>query len=257
MSDASNNKNGRRTLVRVWTCALVLALLSVISLSSIGAYAATYASRDPEVLFIDTASGSEVTSTMDLFQNAYVNAQGQTVVAGSDGSKVVAPGTSGSYEFAVRNSGGQPATYKVWAQTEQDGTTKVVPLQVSLVSGQSVCQNLADAGELEPGKSAIYSIAWQWPFEEGQTAEARTASNARDTTLGDEAAAHRVTYKVTLHMAAEAEYPAAPQPAGRTPFTGEAVLPVALLVVLGMVLVIVAVIARRRRNDDDADKSGR
>ena len=255
MSNASNNKNGRRTLVRVWTCVLVFALLSVISISSVGAYAATYASRDPEVLFIDTASGGEVTSTMDLFKNAYVNSEGQTVVAGSDGSKVMAPGTSGSYEFAVRNSGGQPASYRVWAETEQDGTTKVIPLQVSLTSGQSVCQNLADAGQLEPGKSAIYSIAWQWPFEEGQTAEARAASNVRDTALGNEAAAHRATYKVTLHMQAEAEYPPA-QPAGRTPFTGEALLPIALLLVLGVALVVVAVIARRRRNSA-VDKSGR
>ena len=240
MSNASNNKNGRRTLVRVWTCALVLVLLSVISISSVGAYAATYASRDPEVLFIDTA---------------YVNSEGQTVVAGSDGSKVMAPGTSGSYEFAVRNSGGQPASYRVWAETEQDGTTKVIPLQVSLTSGQSVCQNLADAGQLEPGKSAIYSIAWQWPFEEGQTAEARAASNVRDTALGNEAAAHRATYKVTLHMQAEAEYPPA-QSGGRTPFTGEALLPIALLLVLGVALVVVAVIARRRRNSA-VDKSGR
>ena len=65
-----------------------------------------------------------------------------------------------------------------------------------------------------------------------------------------------MTYKVTLHMAAEAEYPAAQQPAGRTPFTGEAGLPIALLLVLGVALVIVAVIARRRRNSA-VDKSGR
>ena len=101
----NRGKDARRLLARVWTCVLVLALLAVLSVSSVGAYAATYASRDPQVLFLDAASGQEVTQTMDLFQNAYVNDQGQTVVASEDGSKVVAPGTSGSYSFAVRNSG--------------------------------------------------------------------------------------------------------------------------------------------------------
>ena len=251
MSNASSRRNANRTLTRVWTCVLVLALLAVVSLSSVGAYAATYASRDPEVLFLDTATEQELTSTMDLFKNAYVNASGQTVVASADGTKIVAPGTSGSYEFAVRNSGGQPATYRVWAETEQAGTTQVIPLQVSLASGQRACQNLADAGELAPGNSAIYSIAWEWPFEEGQTTEARAASDVRDTTLGNAAATARASYTVTLHMTAEADY--APANGGTAPNTGEQAMPVALLVIAAALLIVVAVFMRRRNKDDQAD----
>ena len=251
MKNAPRNKDGRRLLARVWTCVLVLALLVVLSVSSVGVYAATYASRDPQVLFLDAATGQEVTQTMDLFQNAYVNAQGQTVVASEDGSKVVAPGTSGSYSFAVRNSGGQPATYKVWAETTQDGASVSIPLDVALTSGSATCQNLADASELDPGNSAIYAISWQWPFEEGQTPATLAASDARDTNLGNQAAARRATCTVTLHMQAEAEYPPAQSAGGRAPFTGEQVMPVAILVVCGLLLLVVAVIAaiRNRREE--------
>lgn len=249
MKNAPCNRDGRRLLARVWTCVLALALLAVLSVSSVGAYAATYASRDPQVLFLDAASGQEVTQTMDLFQNAYVNAQGQTVVASEDGSKVVAPGTSGSYSFAVRNSGGQPATYRVWAETTQDGATIAIPLDVALTSGSSTCANLADAGELEPGNSAIYAISWQWPFEEGKTAADLAATDSRDTALGNQAVARRATYTVTLHMQAEAEYPPAQSAGGRAPFTGEQVMPVAILGACGLLLVVLAIIAviRNRR----------
>ena len=250
MSNATHTTNARRTLMRVWVCALVLGLLTVVSVSSVGAYAVTYASRDPQVLFLDTSTGKEVTSAMDLFKNAYVNAQGETVVASSDGNKIVAPGTSGSYEFAIRNSGGQPATYQVWAETSQNGTTQVIPLQVKLKSGQTSCKDLSDTGELAPGKSAIYSIAWQWPFEEGQAASARTASDERDTQLGDEAAAHRASYNVTLHMSAQAETPA--KGTGKhMPGTGDTMRPRLLLAiaVLGMVLVLVRI--RRCRAGED------
>lgn len=248
MSNASHTNKPRRMLVRVWVCALVLSLLTIVSVSSVGAYATAYVSRDPQVLFIDAASGKEVASTMDLFQNAYVNEKGETVVASADGTKIVAPGTSGSYEFAVRNSGGQPATYQVWAEVSQDGTTQIIPLKVDLKSGQASCENLSDQGELAPGKSALYSIAWCWPFEEGQTGEVRAASDERDTRLGDEAA-RRASYKVTLHMIAQAEYPA--KDGGKhMPGTGDAVRPWLLLAlaVLGMVLVAVGVYARRRNN---------
>ena len=247
MGNATHIAGKRHTLMCVWVCALVLVLLTFVSASGVGAYAAPFASRDPQVLFIDTVSGNEVTDTMDLFQSAYVNEKGETVVASSDGTKVVAPGTSGTYEFAVRNSGGQPATYRVWAETSQNGTTQIIPLQVSLKSGRSACEDLSDSGQLDPSKSAIYSIAWQWPFEQGDSDLARTASNESDTNLGDKAAAHRVSYKVTLHMTAEADYPAKASKK-HMPGTGDAFRPAVLLalIALGVVLVLAGIGIHRR-----------
>ncbi len=250
MSATAHNRSGRRVLAGVWTCALVLATLVVVSLSSVGAQAATYASRDPEVLFLDAATGSELTATMDLFNNAYVNASGQTVVASADGTKLVAPGTQGSYEFVVRNSGGQPATYRVWAETAQDGTTQTIPLTVSLASGATTCADLADAGELAPGKSAVYRIDWSWPYEQGATAELRQATDGRDTALGNESASRRATYTVTLHMQAEAEYS---ERGGHAPQTGDTSAPLAVLAAIltvGLLLVILGIVVRRRNGED-------
>ena len=249
MSATTHNRGGRRVLAGVWTCALVLATLVVVSLSSVGAQAATYASRDPEVLFLDAATGNELTTTMDLFKNAYVNASGQTVVASADGTKLVAPGTQGSYEFVVRNSGGQPAAYRVWAETAQAGTTQAIPLTVSLASGASTCADLADAGDLAPGKSAVYRIDWSWPFEQGATSELRQATDERDTALGNESVNRRATYTVTLHMQAEADYP---ERSDRAPQTGDTSVPavaVEAILALGVLLVLLGMAVRRRNRE--------
>lgn len=264
MTYAKSKGNGRGLLACVWACALVLALLVVVSASSVGAYAATYSARDPQVLFLDAATDTELTSTMDLFDAAYVNASGQTVVASSDGEKVVAPGTSGSYDFAVRNSGGTKATYKVWAETEQSGTTIAIPLELTLANGSTACDNLADSGELAPGKSAVYRIAWTWPFEDAAEQDAAangttasdanadaatlTTADARDTALGDIAATRRASYKVTLHMTAEADYPAR---TGRAPQTGDTtnLAAPAIIAAVAVVLIVVALIVRRRNKD--------
>ena len=270
MTYAKSKGNGRGLLACVWACALVLALLVVVSASSVGAYAATYAARDPQVLFLDAATDTELTSTMDLFDAAYVNANGQTVVASSDGEKVVAPGTSGSYDFAVRNSGGTKATYKVWAETEQNGTTIAIPLELTLANGSTACDNLTDAGELAPGKSAVYRIAWTWPFEDAAEQDAAasdaaasdaatsdaadtnaatlTTADTRDTALGDIAATRRASYKVTLHMTAQADYPAR---TGRAPQTGDTTnlaVP-AIIAAVAVVLIVVALIVRHRNRD--------
>lgn len=264
MTYAKSKRNGRGLLACVWTCALVLALLAVVSTSSVGAYAATYASRDPQVLFLDAATGSELTSTMDLFDAAYVNASGQTVVASADGDKVIAPGTHGAYAFAVRNSGGTQATYKVWAEAEQNGTNIAIPLTLSLTSGDATCANMADAGELAPGKSAVYRIAWAWPFEEGAAADANaadananaddaaepaiTTADARDTALGNAAVTRRATYKVTVHMTAQADYP---ERGGRAPQTGDTtnLLVPAAIAIVAVVLIVIALVVRRRNKE--------
>lgn len=242
----TTSKGGRGPLVCVWTCALVLALLVAVSASSVGACASTYISRDPEVLLLDTSTGKELTKTMNLFSSAYVNAEGQTVVASSDGESVVAPGTRGSYSFTVRNSGGTGARYKVWAEATQEGSDAVIPLELSLSNGERVSGDLADEGELASGTSAVYRIGWEWPFESGADAD------ARDTALGQDAANRKVVYNVAVHMRAEADSDdAARAVTGHMPGTGDAALPVAPLALVGIVLVAIALLLLRCRRAAD------
>lgn len=242
MTYAKSNEGERSLLACVWACALALVLLVALSTSSVGAYAATYASRDPEVLLIDASTGAEVSKTMDLFSSAYVNSSGQTVVAASDGQKVVAPGTQGSYAFAVRNSGGTQARYKVWAEASQNGNDSVIPLELNLSNGNRGGDSLSDAGELAPGDTAVYRIGWEWPFEAGPELD------ARDTALGQSAAAHKVAYSVTVHMQAEADDGVVA--AGDMAATGDN-MPIAMFAALiGVALaafVAVAFVLRRRQ----------
>ena len=242
MTYAKGNGGERGLPTCVWTCVLVLALLVALSASSVGAYAATYASRDPEVLLVDASTGAEVSKTMDLFSSAYVNSSGQTVVAASNGQKVVAPGTQGSYAFAVRNSGGAQARYKVWAEATQNDSNMAVPLELTLSNGNRGSDSLSDAGELAPGSMAVYRIGWEWPFEVGSELD------ARDTALGQSAAAHKVAYSVTVHMQAEADDAAVA--AGDMAATGDNT-PIAMFVALIgaalAALVAVAFVLRRRQ----------
>ena len=57
---------------------------------------------------------------------------------------------------------------------------------------------VSDQGQLAPGKSASYTLYWQWPFEQGD--------DEYDTFLGNLAADEDVTYTIAIHtLASDAE----------------------------------------------------
>jgi hypothetical protein len=82
------------------------------------------------------------TETIDLFQSTYRDASGEVVAQSSDGSKIIAPGTSGTYRFSVKNTGTTQLEYKLWLEkafqaTVDSGETVTLPVQVRLSSGSS------------------------------------------------------------------------------------------------------------------------
>lgn len=105
----------------------VLALAVAVTASQVGGTYAKYISQygiTDEARVAKWNFTGEVTSkTVDLFQQSYTNDNG-TYVASSDAAKVIAPGTSGEYEFAV--TGTAETNFKITNKTEIINNVKIL-----------------------------------------------------------------------------------------------------------------------------------
>ncbi len=157
--------------------------------------------------------GKQVWSTqtkVDIFQAEYKNAEGETTVQSEDGSKVIAPGSEGSYTFQLKNSGAYKADYKVWVEATLSDPAMNQPIQ-SRMSGRGQwllggsqgwkqaldLNGVSQSGTLAAGKSADYTIYWQWPYEQG--------IDETDTSLGDQAVDRDLQYTITIHTMATSD----------------------------------------------------
>jgi hypothetical protein len=94
---------------------------------------------------MNDADGSEwslTTKTVDLFRSSYYDENGVLTVASSGEDKVIAPGTSGTYCFSMKNTGSTQLEYKLWLEkafqvTGDDGETVTLPVQVRLSSNSA------------------------------------------------------------------------------------------------------------------------
>lgn len=151
---------------------------------------------------------------IDLFASSYLNAAGDATVASSDGSKVIAPGTSGAYTFALRNTGTVPLDCRVWVEVAQDADGMDIPLKLTLTGDGSSQEGLSASAALASHASAVYTLAWEWPFE---------ADDEGDTALGQTAASKPLTYTVTVHTQASADVDASLAPGAGRPGAANAV----------------------------------
>lgn len=145
-------------------------------------------------------------TTIKLFSAEYTNKNGAVTVKSADSGHVIAPGTEGSYTFSLKNTGDTTADYKVWVEADISSNITGVPLETRM-SGQSgwmlggkhtwksvdELDGVSAKETIDAGKSAEYTIYWQWPFEKGD--------DAADTRLGNASASaeQEMTYTVTIY----------------------------------------------------------
>jgi hypothetical protein len=188
-----------------------------------------------------TVSGADgnawtlTTNTIDLFQSSYQNVNKQVNKRSTGEENVIAPGTSGSYTFYVKNTGRTLLVYKLWLEKEfqvntESGESAELPVQVRLSSGTSESRTwllgssdtvwvdadtLKDienaetdgesipqdsiAGALSANESISYTLEWQWPFE--------TGADENDILLGN---SENAELTLQLNLIAEADESAAP-----------------------------------------------
>lgn len=146
----------------------------------------------------------ETETAIELFSAEYKNADGVTTVKSADGSKVVAPGTGGSYTFSLKNTSDSNARYRVWVEAELNATATGAPIETRMVSDKGwllgdrnsweqadVLDGVTTEENIDAGRSAEYTIYWQWPFEQG--------NDTFDTGLSDVSVKQDLSYTVTIH----------------------------------------------------------
>ena len=146
-------------------------------------------------------------TSVDIFQKSYSGQDGNVTVKSGDSAKVIAPGTDGSYTFTLKNTGKKGADYKVWIETSISSGLRKASLQTRmtgkdgwLLGGSdswiplAELDGAAEESHLEAGKSAAYTISWQWPYEQDE--------DSLDTSLGNLTDEQNLTCTVTIHTVA-------------------------------------------------------
>lgn len=165
---------------------------------------------EPDSPYFHVADEKQIWNTetsVDIFQKNYTNQNGSVTVKTGDSDKVIAPGTEGSYTFTLKNTGKKGADYKVWIETKISSGLSDAHLQTRmtgkdgwLLGGGNTWTELknldgiSEESHLDAGKSAAYTISWQWPYEQEE--------DALDTSLGNLTGDQNLTCTVTIHTVA-------------------------------------------------------
>ena len=175
-------------------------------------YTGTKAKQQSQKNAFDVEDADKVWETetaIELFKSQYKNKDGKITVKSADGKHVIAPGTEGQYTFSINNTSDTAADYKIWVEAKLSSNIEGVPLQTRM-SGQNGWllgskNNWKQAASLDgvttkenigAGKTAEYTIYWQWPFEQGD--------DKADTDLADASVNQEMSYTVTIHTMAVA-----------------------------------------------------
>lgn len=157
---------------------------------------------------------------VQIFRVAYENEEQQITVAGSDGSRVIAPGTANDYTFALYNNINDFVDYKLIVDTEVEGLDDITKLPVEMrikgINGWVIgddttwvpaheVQQVEDVGVSPYRVSALYTLEWRWPFEHDVDGDGDiTDGDALDTWLGNQA--EDITFTINLKTIAVYHY---------------------------------------------------
>lgn len=171
---------------------------------------------------------------VNIFRVSYPGNGGQPTVVSAYGDKVIAPGTAGSYDFTIENNGSASMDYTLTAEGEavftQNGEVYTIPIEVKLScydgrylvgSGESWAElealdSVRDTGTVARKHFVKYTLEWQWPFEQADTA----AGDVYDTMLGN-LAADGGELEATIRLNVITEENLDPNTPGGLPKTGD------------------------------------
>lgn len=142
---------------------------------------------------LDDGNGGWLGNTgINLFKSSYTNEQGKTTVEAANGNNVIAPGTSNTYKFTIMNKTSLEVKYSVSIKGLFGLTDKNVPITLRLRKGADwiigsdsewvnakALSETVNTFTVEPKKSDVYSLEWQWPFDVGNDAEDNALANAK------------------------------------------------------------------------------
>lgn len=189
----------------VWTLLGVLGFLTVVSATLLAVRLANYISKDDKEVLLQ----SNFDEQLDLFSIQYENQNGEVVVSGAEGQKVVAPGTSVDYTIRLRNKDKVAIDYELTPEASNLSEYSV-PIYVRILDDDgnyvvgdaktwASIEEVSDVVEkkiLLKGESTEYIFQWKWEFESGD--------DEYDTFLGSIVDKENVGVSVKLNLYAQA-----------------------------------------------------
>ena len=173
------------------------------------------AELEPELDAFDENVSWETQTDVDLFQTAYVGSNGEITVKSANGDKLIAPGTSNSYHFSLRNTGNVSLDYTLSLEGVFELSDQGLPFQVRLskgsdwiVGGEDQWATIDELNEVREkdtlgvGRYITYTLEWQWPFE-NDDADMRLLQNMNDTLLGNVSANASTNFHLTITTVSE------------------------------------------------------
>ena len=197
---------------------------------------------------------------VEIFRVSYDNASGEVVVQSKGGDKVLAPGTSNTYEFALENTGNVALDYTMSMEAYFSHNEYPIPVQVrvtdyqkNLLTGSETAMadvmalnNVKQSGVIAAGKVYPYTLEWEWPFEGGD--------DAYDTLLGNLANEEDITLTIVINTTATCNID--PNANGGVPKTGDTsnigMLTATLVLSLSGFAMVVLLLRRKGEQDEQA-----
>lgn len=147
---------------------------------------------------------------IEIFKISYENGQSEITVNSDNGDKLIAPGTSNSYTFKLKNTGDVDLDYTVSVDAYVTPGTVSIPVKARLnrydgtwIVGDfnnyveiPVLDTAEDQAILSENCFTYYTLDWVWPFESG--------NDDYDTYLGNLAVDEDLTLTIVINTTATA-----------------------------------------------------
>lgn len=191
---------------------------------------------------------------VEIFKFSYDNESGKITVIGPAGNedKLIAPGTTNLYQFTLRNSGNVSLDYTLTMEAYVTGTDLRIPVNARvwdyknkyLVGSQTEMPDVMElntvneSAELGPGRYAVYTLEWEWPFERADENGDITLGDEYDTMLGNLAVDQDLVLHIVIRTIAEYDENPDDPNAGETkpPKTGDSAPVLAMALICGFSL---------------------
>jgi len=246
--------NRRFTKGAFWTAFVILCILLILSIAVLSVRLYDFVTLDKRSLSIKT----NTEGGFDLFSLSYSNDLGEITVEGTDGDKVIAPGTDVEYTIRIRNADKVTLNYVVeplasfHSEHEIPVQARIIAPDDTYIAGDAKTwvtiaeiNNSSDEHTLAPGETAEYYFQWRWPFESGD--------DAYDTFLGDNVFTEEIGVTVSFSVYAQADTSAAANGGilGGVYGSTVKVFVFCLLLLIAIILLIIYYVKKHRTEDSE------
>lgn len=233
-----------------WPGIFILVILLIMSFIILGFRMAEYANRDNREVMLKSNMDME----LDIFSATYKNEDGEVVIQGTEGEKVIAPGADVDYTVRLRNKDNVAIDYTLIANVTVVGQKGIeIPLEFRILDPEdnylagdaktwvtrAEIDGLSHNGTIKREESAEYIFQWRWPFEGSSDQLDTMLGNMADLDLG-------IQISFTLRSEANTSLEANGGFWGSGLGRGVLIFIFALLLLIAIILLVIAYFKRKQ-----------